>query len=44
MVLQGWNAREALEEAVKQIDRELIRKREEFGLDVDLSKTKGGLE
>lgn len=44
VVLQGWNAREALEEAVKQIDRELIRKREEFGLPVDLTKTKGGLE
>lgn len=32
VVLQGWHPREALEEAVKEIDRELIKKQEEFGL------------
>jgi ABC-type glycerol-3-phosphate transport system substrate-binding protein len=44
-VLQGMNPRESLEEAVKQINRELVRKREEFGLPVDLSpntKPEGG--
>ena len=32
VVLQGWNAMEALEEAVRDINRELKRKQEEFGI------------
>lgn len=32
VVLQGWNAMEALEEAVREINRELQRKQEEFGI------------
>lgn len=32
VVLQGWHPREALEEAVKEINRELVRKQEEFGI------------
>jgi ABC-type glycerol-3-phosphate transport system substrate-binding protein len=45
-VLQGMNPREALEIAVKDIDRELRKKREEFGFDVDESdpKTRSFLE
>jgi hypothetical protein len=31
-VLQGTNPREALEEAVRQIERELRKKQEEFGI------------
>lgn len=34
VVLQGWNPREALEKAVMDINRELIRKQEEFGVEV----------
>ena len=32
VVLQGWHPREALEEAVKEINRELVKKQEEFGM------------
>lgn len=32
VVLQGINSREALEEGIKQIDRELRKKQEEFGI------------
>jgi ABC-type glycerol-3-phosphate transport system substrate-binding protein len=32
VVLQGWNSREALDEAVRQINRELRKKQEEFGI------------
>lgn len=32
VVLQGWNPMEALEEAVRDINRELKRKQEEFGI------------
>jgi ABC-type glycerol-3-phosphate transport system substrate-binding protein len=32
VVLQGTNSREALEEAIKQINRELRKKQEEFGI------------
>ena len=32
VVLEGWNVREAAEEAVQAIDRELRKKQEEFGL------------
>jgi ABC-type glycerol-3-phosphate transport system substrate-binding protein len=32
VVLEGWNVREASEEAVQAIDRELRKKQEEFGL------------
>jgi len=35
VVLQGWNPRDALEEAVKDINRELRKKQEEFGIYVD---------
>lgn len=35
VVLQGWNIREALEEATYEINKELARKQEEFGFDVD---------
>lgn len=34
VVLQGWHPREALEEAVKEINRELLKKQEEFGITV----------
>lgn len=34
VVLEGWNPREALEKAVLDINRELIRKQEEFGVQV----------
>lgn len=37
VVLQGWNPREALEEAVYDIDKELAKKHEEFGFPVDRS-------
>jgi len=32
VVLEGWNPREALEQAVEDIDRELRKKQEEFGV------------
>jgi hypothetical protein len=32
VVLQGQNPREALEEAIRQINRELRKKQEEFGI------------
>jgi ABC-type glycerol-3-phosphate transport system substrate-binding protein len=35
VVLQGINPREALEEAIRQINRELRKKQEEFGIFVD---------
>lgn len=35
VVLQGWNIREALEEATYEINKELARKQEEFGFEVD---------
>jgi ABC-type glycerol-3-phosphate transport system substrate-binding protein len=35
VVLQGSNARETLEEAIKQINRELRKKQEEFGIFVE---------
>ena len=35
IVLLGWSEREAVEEAVRDINRELAKKREEFGLDVN---------
>jgi ABC-type glycerol-3-phosphate transport system substrate-binding protein len=35
VVLQGWNPREALEEAVYDINKELAKKQEEFGVPVD---------
>ncbi len=35
VVLQGANARETLEEAIKQINRELRKKQEEFGIFVE---------
>lgn len=34
-VLEGVNPREALEKAVQDINRELIRKQEEFGVEID---------
>jgi len=34
VVLEGRNPREALEQAVEDINRELIRKQEEFGIEV----------
>lgn len=33
IVLKGKNVREALEDGVKEINREIVKKREEFGLD-----------
>ncbi len=35
VVLEGQNPREALEKAVQDINRELIRKQEEFGVEID---------
>jgi len=35
VVLEGINPREALEKAVQDINRELIRKQEEFGIEID---------
>ena len=35
IVLLGWSEREAVEEAVRDINRELAKKREEFGLDAN---------
>lgn len=35
VVLEGLNPRESLEKAVMDIDRELIRKQEEFGIEID---------
>ena len=43
VVLQGWNLREALEEAVFDINKELAKKQEEFGFEVDPGLyTRGG--
>jgi len=36
VVLQGINPRESLEEAIRQIDRELRKKQEEFGIFIDI--------
>ena len=42
VVLEGWNPREALEQAVEDIDRELRKKQEEFG--VFVTGNGGGME
>jgi ABC-type glycerol-3-phosphate transport system substrate-binding protein len=42
VVLQGVNPREALEDAVYDINRELAKKQEEFGLQVDKSMYRRG--
>jgi ABC-type glycerol-3-phosphate transport system substrate-binding protein len=42
VVLQGANPRESLEEAVYDINKELAKKQEEFGLEVDASRYRRG--
>ncbi|MBI3970266.1 MAG: extracellular solute-binding protein [Chloroflexi bacterium] len=42
VVLQGMNPREALEEAIYDINKELAKKQEEFGLTVDKSMYRRG--